>query len=180
MLSGAFWGEPLLHTLEEYFREGGPVLLALLVLGFILTLLITERALYLGFVYRPQRRSVDDALAALPHPYVRLSRIGDYELELLRRFPLIKCLIGLCPLLGLLGTVTGMIELFDSLAIQGTGNAQRMASGVARTVYPTLTGMSLALLTLLLIHPLDQYIRQERQHLQSLKLENVNASSAYY
>ena len=44
-------------------------------------------------------------------------------------------------LLGLMGTVTGMIEVFDVLALSGTGNARSMAAGVSRATIPTMAGM---------------------------------------
>lgn len=169
--------ELVFRPLEEYFRAGGPVLWALLALGLILLMLILERALYLWLIYKPRRERIAASVNALDHPYHRLSRIGEIEKELQDSFAMIKCLISLCPLLGLLGTVSGMITLFDTMAIQGTGNARLMASGVARTVYPTLTGMSLALITLLLTHPLEQYSRKERQRYESLKLENIHATA---
>ena len=50
-------------------------------------------------------------------------------------------MVVLCPLLGLLGTVTGMIEVFDVMAISGSGNARSMASGVSRATIPTMAGM---------------------------------------
>ena len=42
---------------------------------------------------------------------------------------------------GLLGTVTGMIEVFDVMAITGSGNARSMASGVSKATIPTMAGM---------------------------------------
>jgi biopolymer transport protein ExbB len=48
--------------------------------------------------------------------------------------------VALCPLLGLLGTVTGMIAVFDAMANQG-GNARSMAAGVSMATIPTMAGM---------------------------------------
>ena len=64
---------------------------------------------------------------------------------------LIQGLIALCPLLGLLGTVTGMIEVFDIMAITGTGNARAMASGIARATLPTMTGLFVSIVGLFLL-----------------------------
>ena len=54
---------------------------------------------------------------------------------------MIKLFAAIAPLLGLLGTVTGMIEVFDVMAISGSGNARSMASGVSRATIPTMAGM---------------------------------------
>ena len=68
-----------------------------------------------------------------------------------RNLLLIQGLIALCPLLGLLGTVTGMIEVFDIMAITGTGNARAMASGIARATLPTMTGLFISIVGLFLL-----------------------------
>ena len=52
----------------------------------------------------------------------------------------IKTLISLLPLLGLLGTVTGMVSVFEAMAYSG-GNARSMAAGVSMVVIPTMAGM---------------------------------------
>ena len=57
----------------------------------------------------------------------------------------IKGLVALCPLLGLLGTVTGMIEVFDVMAYTGTGNPRAMASGVSKATLPTMTGLVISI-----------------------------------
>ena len=49
------------------------------------------------------------------------------------------------PLLGLLGTVTGMIAVFDVMAFAGTGNARLMAGGVSKATIPTMSGLVAAL-----------------------------------
>jgi biopolymer transport protein ExbB len=59
--------------------------------------------------------------------------------------PLIKIMVALCPLLGLLGTVTGMIEVFNIMAVTGGGDAKSMAGGVSRATVPTMAGMVAAL-----------------------------------
>jgi biopolymer transport protein ExbB len=64
---------------------------------------------------------------------------------LYRYLRLIKALIAVCPLLGLLGTVTGMIHVFDVMALLGSGNARAMADGVSMATIPTMAGMVVAL-----------------------------------
>jgi biopolymer transport protein ExbB len=67
--------------------------------------------------------------------------ISDVRMAANAGLPMIKTLVALCPLLGLLGTVTGMIEVFDVMAVTGTGNARAMASGVSKATVPTMAGM---------------------------------------
>jgi len=62
-----------------------------------------------------------------------------------RNVGLIKALIAICPLLGLMGTVTGMITVFDVMTYSGGGNARAMAGGVSMATVPTMAGMVAAL-----------------------------------
>ena len=56
--------------------------------------------------------------------------------------------------MGLMGTVTGMIEVFDVMAISGSGNPRSMAAGVSKATVPTMAGMVAALVAALLCFPL--------------------------
>ena len=64
---------------------------------------------------------------------------------------LIQVLIIVCPVLGLLGTVTGMIEVFDVVAVMGTGNARALAAGITKATLPTMVGMTISIMGLLLL-----------------------------
>ncbi len=59
--------------------------------------------------------------------------------------PIIGVLASVAPLLGLLGTVTGMIATFDVLAIFGTGNVKAMAGGISEALITTQTGLLVAI-----------------------------------
>ena len=82
--------------------------------------------------------------------------------------PMIQTFVALCPLLGLLGTVTGMISVFEVMAISGTGNARSMAAGVSRATIPTMAGMVGALSGVFLITVLT---RTAKRNIQSLEEE---------
>ena len=58
---------------------------------------------------------------------------------------MIQTLVAMAPLLGLLGTVTGMIEVFNIMAVTGGGDAKSMAGGVSKATIPTMAGMVAAL-----------------------------------
>jgi biopolymer transport protein ExbB len=72
---------------------------------------------------------------------IRQAMVSRASMRLNANLPLINVMVALCPLLGLLGTVTGMIEVFDVMAITGTGSARSMASGVSKATIPTMAGM---------------------------------------
>jgi biopolymer transport protein ExbB len=87
--------------------------------------------------------------------------------------PVIQTLVALCPLLGLMGTVTGMIEVFDVMAISGTGNARSMAAGVSKATIPTMAGMVGALSGVFLITMITRTIEGRVEGLEeSLELEH--------
>ena len=73
----------------------------------------------------------------------------DFKGLITKDFYIIQTLIALCPVLGLLGTVTGMIEVFDVVSFFGTGNARALASGITKATLPTMTGMAISIVGLL-------------------------------
>ncbi|MHC4777797.1 MAG: MotA/TolQ/ExbB proton channel family protein [Planctomycetota bacterium] len=77
-----------------------------------------------------------------------------------RRLPAIAVLASVAPLLGLLGTVTGMIETFDAITLFGTGNPRSLAEGISEALITTQAGLIVALPTLLAYNVLSR--RTER------------------
>ena len=71
---------------------------------------------------------------------IRLRLISEVNLRLKANMGFIKTLISLLPLLGLLGTVTGMVQVFEAMTYSG-GNARSMAAGVSMATIPTMSGM---------------------------------------
>ena len=76
---------------------------------------------------------------------IRQQLISRVTLDLRSTIPLIEVLVVVCPLFGLLGTVTGMIEVFQVMAFTGGGDARSMAGGVSKATLPTMAGMTTAL-----------------------------------
>ena len=71
---------------------------------------------------------------------IREAMISQASEKIRGTLPLIQTCVALAPLLGLMGTVTGMVAVFDAMATQG-GNARSMASGVSMATIPTMAGM---------------------------------------
>jgi len=76
---------------------------------------------------------------------IRLKMISRLSAEMNANMPMLKVLVPLCPLLGLVGTVLGMLEVFDSMAILGSADARSMASGVSKAMNCTLTGLAVSI-----------------------------------
>jgi len=140
-----------LADIQSFVDKGGPILKWIAALTFIMWTLMFERfwfykgALH-GLVHtslttweaRVERRSWN----ARQIRYATVSRVTE---KIKANLDLLSTMVALCPLLGLLGTVTGMIEVFNVLAVTGGGDAKSMASGVSRATIPTMAGMVAAL-----------------------------------
>jgi biopolymer transport protein ExbB len=81
-----------------------------------------------------------------------------------RGLTMIAVLAGVAPLLGLLGTVTGMIDMFSVIAAQGGGNAKGLSGGISEALICTQAGM-LAAIPLLLAHAWLSRLAERRSHL---------------
>lgn len=79
------------------------------------------------------------------------------------------------PLLGLLGTVIGMIKVFTAIMVQGTGNASVLAGGISEALITTATGLSVAIPTLifhrLFLRRIDELVVEMEQ--EAVKLVDV-------
>ncbi|MBB1401125.1 MotA/TolQ/ExbB proton channel family protein [Pseudoalteromonas sp. SG45-1] len=136
-----------INAIRDFLDTGGQVLLVIGVLIFAMWLLILERFIYFFNGFRSYKhalkatwinRTERDSWNAEQIREAMISRAG---MRLNTNLSLINVMVALCPLLGLLGTVTGMIEVFDVMAITGTGSARSMASGVSKATIPTMAGM---------------------------------------
>ena len=144
-------------SILDFFDRGGPVIVVLFILAIFMTTLLIERLIF--FVSELKNLS-NDAMTDINknnisnswiYEKVKLKNISIISLKANKNILLIQGLIALCPLLGLLGTVTGMIEVFDIMAITGTGNARAMASGIARATLPTMTGLFISIVGLFML-----------------------------
>lgn len=151
----------MFETIGAYLNLGGPVVVALLVSTFLMWMLISERVLYFSFAVaqliqekqslwtnRSEHRSWE------AHAY-RERLISEARVENERFLGAIRSLIVITPLLGLLGTVTGMIEVFQVITDTGSSNARLMASGISKATVPTMTGLAVSLTGVFAINYLD-------------------------
>ncbi len=137
----------LMNTIREFLDTGGPVLTVIAGVICLMWLLIFERIYFFLRSYQIiKARVVAQWLGRSErHSWnaeqIRTAQVSRVTELLNNNVAIIQSLVILCPLLGLLGTVTGMIEVFDVMAISGNGNARSMASGVSRATIPTMAGM---------------------------------------
>ncbi len=141
----------LFLPLSEFMAQGGTVLWWLAAVVALCWLLVVERVIYLAFTFPKQRKQwVEQWHARNDHQSwhahaIREGWIGQAHIALTQNLNVIKVLVAICPMLGLLGTVTGMISVFDVMATQGSSNPKLMASGISLATLPTMAGMVAAL-----------------------------------
>ena len=137
----------VMNTIQEFLDTGGPVLTVIAGVICLMWLLIFERLYFFLKSYRQIKAGIvaNWLSRAERHSWnaeqIRVAQVSRVTEQLNSNVAVIQSLVILCPLLGLLGTVTGMIEVFDVMAISGSGNARSMASGVSRATIPTMAGM---------------------------------------
>ncbi len=164
------------EAIFAFIERGGPVLIAIFVVTALMWSAILERLFYIGVVHWRRTREIRKLWRARHdhsswHAHrIREMLISENSQELQFSMGFIKTLIAICPLLGLLGTVSGMIEVFDVMAVSGSGNARAMASGVSRATIPTMAGMVAALSGLLFSTQLQRFAIRARARL-SFQLE---------
>jgi biopolymer transport protein ExbB len=151
--------------LKERVDQGGPVGYIILVIGFIGLLIALERLISLIFIGSKVERQLKSTVASSDNPLGRVMQVKDnnpnldtetLELKLsesiLREVPklskrltLIKIISVVAPLIGLLGTVTGMINTFQAITLFGTGDPKLMAGGISQALVTTVLGLVVAI-----------------------------------
>jgi biopolymer transport protein ExbB len=139
------------EAIRDFLELGGDVLFLIGFLMIFMWVMIIERLLYFAFNHKTVVKNTIDAWNDRPERKswkahrIREAMISEVRLTSNRFLGLIQASVALAPLMGLLGTVTGMVGVFEIMAILGTGNARAMADGVSKATVPTMCGMVAAL-----------------------------------
>ncbi|WDI32248.1 MotA/TolQ/ExbB proton channel family protein [Hyphococcus flavus] len=150
------------ESLIEFLATGGNVLVIIMGTTFFMWALIIERLMYWGGAHGGVVKRAKRAWAArndhkswYAHA-VRERLISEANQEAQRNNGVIRALVAVTPLLGLLGTVTGMVEVFDVMATTGSSNARLMAAGISKATIPTMAGLVASLSGLIFINAFDR------------------------
>lgn len=158
-------------VIRQFLERGGYVLWAIFGTLVIMWTLIVERFMYFKKQLPQDRQQViDEWFKRTDHSSwyahkIREAKISLVNKKIYKHIAFIKTLVAVCPLLGLLGTVTGMVAVFDVMAETGTGNARLMASGISLATIPTMSGMVAAISGLYFGNLLDARAKHESQEL---------------
>ena len=138
-------------SIRDFMEAGGSVLWLIAILVFAMWAMIFERIWFFSYGYNQyisvqsqkwNNRSDKTSWHALQ---IREKIISQAKIEISKNLSIIQTCVMLAPLFGLLGTVTGMIEVFQVMAFNGGGDARAMAGGVSKATLPTMAGMVVAL-----------------------------------
>jgi len=145
------WFYDAVGSIRSFLDLGGGVLYVIMLVLVLMWTFILERIWYFYRVHPQEKRAVIAAWKARADTRswyakrIREEMISTRSIALKHNIGLIKALITICPLLGLMGTVTGMVSVFDVMTYAGSGNARAMAAGVSMATVPTMAGMVAAL-----------------------------------
>ncbi|NTS78311.1 MotA/TolQ/ExbB proton channel family protein [Catenovulum sp. SM1970] len=155
---------------KERVEQGGTVGYVILAVGLVGLLIALERFISLTLVGGKVRRQLKADKATSDNPLGRVMQVKDKHPEadtetlelklseaimrevpkLTRNLTFIKIISVVAPLMGLLGTVTGMINTFQAITLFGTGDPKLMAGGISQALVTTVLGLVVAIPTILL------------------------------
>jgi biopolymer transport protein ExbB len=190
--------------LKERIQQGGWIGFIILGLGFIGLLIALQRFIYLSITGQGVAKQQKQQEVSLKNPLGRILSVysdtvrQDVETlslkldeAILREIPKIErglitlaVLAAIAPMLGLLGTVSGMIETFQSITLFGTGDPKLMSGGISQALVTTELGLAVAI-PLVFIHSaisgksnrLVQILDEESAALVALNAEKQNGQS---
>lgn len=156
--------------IEERVRQGGIIGYIILAIGALALLIALERYAYLGVTEYKMTRQRNSTKPSLNNPLGRIMQIFHQlkgnSIETLslkldeailaetphleKRLLILGLFATVAPLLGLLGTVMGMIETFQSIALFGTGDPKLMSGGISQALVTTGLGLMVAVPIVLL------------------------------
>jgi len=166
------WLADSFEAIRDFMALGGTVLTWIALTIFLMWALIIERLIYFRAPMKKMAAEIHDKWEARAERKswnahaIREGMISQFSMATNQFIPMITTLVALCPLLGLLGTVTGMIQVFGVMAVSGSGNVRAMAAGVSQATVPTMAGMVGALSGVLLITLLSRRAAREVEFLE--------------
>jgi len=168
------------NELLVFLQTGGDVLLILFFLSIFFWTLVIEKFIYQRVVYRSAAKQLRKYWKGVKNSdswenmQLKIAEVSKLSIALNSNLSLMRVTISLFPLLGLLGTITGMVNVFDSMSSLGT-NAKAMASGISMATIPTMAGMLLAVLGLFAYSRVDTVVKKEIRKLKDKLLKDSDA-----
>ena len=165
--------------LSNLFEKGGYTLWAILFASFLLWILIVERY-WAHWKQLPALRNrlwrEYSATPAVTDDALKFRRVralvADLRADADRNLATLNALTAILPLLGLLGTVSGMIKVFDVITVFGTGNTRGMAAGISEALVTTMAGLFTALSGIYFVSDLENRAEALARHFETDLIED--------
>lgn len=160
--------------MRDLLGIGGGVLWAIFAVSSLMWLLIIERYWFILIRFRRWRATIQaDWLAREEHGSwyahrIRNGLIAEAHNALQQSLGLIRVMTEILPLLGLLGTVSGMIQTFEALNHFGGGNVRGLAGGIGEALITTMAGLITALSGVYFSAHLSRLAGRERERTADL------------
>jgi len=139
------------ESVRDFFESGGSVLYAIFAVTVLMWALIIERFWFFRSVLPEKIKVINQEWtnrkdrSTWASKRIREQMISEASVDSNKLINLIKASMAVLPLLGLLGTVLGMINVFEVMSYTGTGNARAMAGGIYKATLPTMAGLVAAI-----------------------------------
>jgi biopolymer transport protein ExbB len=148
---------------------GGPVVVWIFIACVIMWTIVMERYWYFKKVLPSEatRMLAEWNERSNKHSWasrqIRTAMISRLNAGMSSNLQVLRVLVPMCPLLGLVGTVSGMLAVFDSMAALGSADARSMATGVSEAMVCTLTGLAVSISGLYPVYYFKSRVRRETE-----------------
>lgn len=155
-----------LHTMREL---GGPVVVWIFIACAIMWAITVERIWYFRSILPHDLNRMMRDWNARPNrtswmsQQIRRAMISRLNAGMSANLQILRVLVPMCPLLGLLGTVSGMLDVFDAMAARGSADARSMATGVSEAMICTLSGLAVSITGLYPVYYFRRKVRLETE-----------------
>jgi biopolymer transport protein ExbB len=157
------------HAVADLVKAGGPAVEWIFISCLVMWTIAIERWFYFkntlpgeAATMLAQWNARRDHQSWSAHQ-IRRAMISRLNVAMNANLGILRVLVPLCPLLGLLGTVTGMLEVFDSMAARGSADARAMASGVSQAMVCTMTGLAVSVSGIYPVFLFTQKVKHETE-----------------
>lgn len=158
-------------ALGQLINAGGPVVVWIFIACVVMWTLVIERYWFFKHELPRQAAALLQEWNARPERHswmahqIRRTMISRLNNAMNANMQLLRVLVPMAPLLGLVGTVSGMLSVFDSMAALGSADARTMADGISEAMVCTMSGLAVSISGLFPVNRYMSRIRIETERL---------------
>ena len=162
-----------MFNLQDFFDKGGDILYVIAFIALLFWAIVIHKLLYNQFIFKDDLKNLANSYSLVEkNRYTQNLFISQLTIKLKSNLPYLKYFLVILPLLGLLGTVIGMIEIFDTIAINGTGEIKAISAGISKAVLTTLSGLSISIFGILFVRNYENSIKKQLKIIED-RVQNI-------